>query len=235
MAKKMPSLAIAVFSLAMLSSNSNAGWLDIVKGIAGGIFGVPVQQNLQQQPAQSAQPPPSNATAAKASSPPVQPTEEEVLAAIDSLTAVCGKISSQGLPCGIGTGRGKTVSTAQEIASDRAIKDLAKSIQTSVEVNGNDIRNAVDDGENVIDEQVYSSATKFTVNTQVKGSQTYMSYTYKKDNIIQTTIVKVLNPALFEKALNATAKGEPLGRQLLQESIKGATESIRDWYKKNKR
>jgi uncharacterized protein YqgV (UPF0045/DUF77 family) len=237
MAKKMPFFAVAAFCVAIFPFNAYAGWLDIIKGIASGVIGIPLQSNLQQTAQPAPMPAPSAASTVKSSAsatPNAQPTEAEILAALDSLNAVCGKISSQGLPCGVGIGKAGSVSAAQKIASNRAIQELGKSIQTSMEINANDIMETIAEGEEVITKEAFSEAAKAITDTQVKGSQTYMSYSYKRGNAYEFMIVKVLNPALFEKSMAASAKGESIGKQLLEESIKGAADNIREWYKKRK-
>jgi len=226
MAKKMPSLAVAIFSMAMLSSNANAGWLDIIKGIASGVIGTQQSQNLQQSA-----PAANNAPAVpKATAQAVQPTEEDVLAAINQLIMVCG----QGLPCGVGQGRGVTISAAMRTADSRAITALAKSLGTSVEMTAGDELTTGSGGDSetgAIDEstEAYAESVKLAVNQSVKGSQTYASYSRKDGKVFEFTIVKVLNPALFEKAMEAKAYNDPNANQIIKESIR----SVIDLAKKN--
>jgi hypothetical protein len=236
--KTMKSLLAAAVIAIMLPSYANAGWLDIIKGIVGGVLGTAVQQqHVQQQPQQAQQPAPAKQTPASAANPaPVAnaaPTEAEIAAALDSLTAACGRLSKAGLPCGIGIGDDESLPNALKMANTRSIAALGESIKASVTSNTLDIINKVKSAGVKVNESQFVQATSVAVESEVTGSQVYLSYTYKEDGEYKVMQLRVLNSAIFGNALEASSKGKSLEKQLIDKSLEGVTNKIGDWYKKN--
>jgi predicted lipid-binding transport protein (Tim44 family) len=240
----MPFLAVVIISMMAFTSNANAGWLDIIKGIVGGVFGTaatpPVlPQNAQQQQAQQAQPAaPAKQSAAPAASPapapaPAQsaaPSEADIAAALDSLNAVCKKVSSK-IPCAVGIGRGGTAGSALEDANEKSIVAIARSMNAFVKSNSKEIYKKIDDDDDFEESTSKERVTELTVEQEVKGSQTYLTYTrqVKKGNkmIYEVVEVRVLNANIFEKALAESSQGKPLGQQIIDESINGFVSQIK--------
>jgi hypothetical protein len=234
MAKKMPFFAVVIYSAMMFPSHASAGWLDIIKGLVAGV----VAPSMAQQPAQAQQPvqvhiataPASAANAPQASGEASAPTEEQAKAALDSLTAVCKKVSSS-IPCGIGIGRGGSLGSALEDANDKSITAIARSMSSFVNSNSKEIYKKIDDDDNFEESTNKTRVTELTVEQEVKGSQTYLTYTHqvKKGNklIYEIIEVRVLNPDLFEKALTVSSQGKPIGQQLIDESINGFVSKIK--------
>ncbi|MDR2732260.1 MAG: hypothetical protein LBB36_03480 [Fibromonadaceae bacterium] len=233
-----PTVAAALIAVITLTSTANAGWLDVIKTV----IGLPASQPTaavasNAQPA--AAPPAASSPSApvKSATPAAPPTEEQILAAFDTLTAKCAEISKAGLPCGVAIGRGTTLANAQKVASTRSIAALGESMKAAVQANSEDILSQVEEDGSIAEKSIFNQAANVAVNAEVNGSQIFFTYSYitaepkKTYNVMQ---LRVLNPALFEKALNSNAAGESLGKQLLEESLKGATDKIKNWYKNRK-
>jgi hypothetical protein len=233
--------AAIVCSVMLFPSNALAwGWLEVVKGIAMGIIG---QINTSQtKPVAVAQAKAEKTAKTEKPNIPSEPlSPDAVLAALDQLSTQCQNISAQGFPCAIGTGRAKRPEDARRMASSRSIMELGKSMNSFVEGNAQDILKVAND-EELTTEGGYEEAMKLSVNAQVNGSQTYLTYTYvdeidgKKEYVV--TMLRVFNPALFEKALGEAAEGKPLSQQILDETKKGILSKFRDAFKskgKNKK
>jgi hypothetical protein len=228
-------LAVAICSVMMLPSNALAwGWLEIVKGIAGGIIG---QINTSQTKEVVVTQAKADKTA-KAAAPSEPLSPDAVLAALDQLSTQCQNISAQGFPCAIGTGRAKRPEDARRMASSRAIMELGKSMNAFVEGNAEDILKVAAD-EDLTTEGGYEETMKLSVSAQVNGSQTYLTYTYvdevggKKEYVV--TMLRVFNPALFESAIGDIAEGKPISQQILDETKKGILSKFRDFFKSKKK
>nr|AGS53581.1 hypothetical protein [uncultured bacterium contig00070] len=231
----MKNILLAAAIAIMLPSNALAwGWLEIVKGIAGGIIG---QINTSQTKEVVVTQAKADKTA-KAAAPSEPLSPDAVLAALDQLSTQCQNISAQGFPCAIGTGRAKRPEDARKMASSRSIMELGKSMNSFVEGNAQDILKVAND-EDLTTEGGYEEAMKLSVNAQVNGSQTYLTYTYvdeidgKKEYVV--TMLRVFNPALFETAIGEAAEGKPLSQQILDETKKGILSKFRDAFKSKKK
>lgn len=240
MARKTPVFAVIICSMMIFPSNASAGWLDIVKGIVGGVLGASPQQIIQQvpQPAQAQQPAPAapapapsanQKPAAQASANAVI-TDAEIAAALDSLTAVCKKVSSK-IPCGVGVGRGGSIGNALEDANEKSIVALARSMSAFTNSNSKEIYKKIDDDDDFEESTNKTRVTELTVEQEVKGSQTYLTYTHqvKKGNklIYEVMEVRVINVDIFEKALAESAQGKSIGQQLVDESVSGFVSKIK--------
>jgi hypothetical protein len=235
MAKKTPILAVVICSMMMFPSNASAwSWIDIVTGIAKGVIG---QINTSQTKSVVVTQAKADKTA-KTATPNEPLSPDAVLAALDQLSTQCQNVSAQGFPCAIGTGRAKRPEDARRMASSRSIMELGKSMNAFVEGNAQDILKVAND-EDLTTEGGYEEAMKLSVNAQVNGSQTYLTYTYvdeidgKKEYVV--TMLRVFNPALFEKALGDIAAEKPLSQQILDETKKGILNKFREAFKSKKK
>jgi len=226
---KKPTFAPAILTLSLLAfpANANAFWLDIAKGLASGLIGgvIKVIKNDITTPV------------AKSSPKPNTPTDEEILESVDKVETMCGKFAEQGLPCAIGYGYSK-LTNGKGKAKDNAIADarkkFASSIETIVSQNRKEIYGQsenIDENENRKQSEgmaIADTTTLRVANVAVRGSQEYFTiWRYDGETYYATTVV-VLNNALFEKALDKGANGEPLSKQIIGEGL----QIIRDIAKK---
>ena len=215
-------LAIAVCLTMIFPSTATAGWLDIIKGIIGGVIGG-VQSSSLQKPSPSPSPSPSSASAL-APAPSGPPTQEEIIAAIDQLAAVCQSLSAQGFPCAIAEGRGQTHGNALKVASTRSIQEMAKSMGTFVDGFSEDILKQTEKDGMPMDENTFTETMSSVVKKEVSNSQIYLTYTYAEEiegkKIYVIKQVRVLNAALFGKALEEASQGKSISQQILDETRK---------------
>jgi hypothetical protein len=113
---------------------------------------------------------------------------------------------------------------------------MAKSMNSFVEGSANDIFAQIQEDGMVVDRNEFDEKMTLTVKSEVAGSQTYLTYTYTEEKGGKTVYVvyelRILNPALFEKALGHVAQGNPLSRQILDEAKKGVADKIKSLLKK---
>jgi len=224
MAKKMPFLAAIICSIMMLTSTANAGWLDIIKGIANAFIGGDQKTSLQQS---APNPPPSSAPAPTvAPVPSAPPTQKDTLAALDQLSTVCKNLSSQGFPCAIGEDRGITRGSAAEGATTKAIYAMGQSMSAYVKGNSEAVRNKIVEDGIPMEQETFNSKMAIEVDNVVNGSQIYMTYTYteqrerngKPITVYVVTEVRILNAALFENALDDISKGKPVSKSIFEKT-----------------
>jgi hypothetical protein len=228
---KKSTLAPAILTLSMMlsPSNANAFWLDIVKSLASGIFGT-VKEQTKTSVQKSTAVPASNASSG------TPPTQDEIIAALDKLTTECQNLSAKGFPCAIAEGRGTTRGNALKVANTRSIQEMAKSMNSFVEGSANDIFAQIQEDGMVTDRNEFDEKMTLTVRSEVAGSQTYLTYTYTEEKGGKTVYVvyelRILNAALFEKALGDAAQGKPLSQQVLDEARRGVADKIKSLLKK---
>jgi hypothetical protein len=220
----------------MFPANANAFWLDIVKSLAAGIVGVAKEQTQTKTSVQKSAAPTSNTASNPVAEPSVPPTQDEIIAALDRLTTECQNLSAKGLPCAVAEGRGTTRGNALKIANTRSIQEMAKSMNAFVEGSSDDIFKQIEEDGVPIDRNEFDEKMTLTVKSEVAGSQTYLTYTYTEEKGGKTIYIvnelRILNAALFEKALGDVAQGKPISQQILDETKKGIANKIKSLLKK---
>jgi len=230
-------LAIFVFSMMIFQTNANAFWLDIIKAAAKGL--VSIVADAPKAAASKAQAA-ANTTPASAPSnaPAIEPTEQELMAAFDSLGRHCREFSKQGLPCGMHTAR-STISpgNALEIANTRADGELAKAVGQFVKNNATDVLQQMEDDDgNFAESMEFKRTLEVTANQELKGAQTYITYSRATKNdkgkdVYQVWVVRVLDASIFERALAESSQGRSIG-QFIGEVAKGFASKIKGSVKK---
>jgi len=241
MKKSILTPAILICSMMILPVNANAVvWLDIVKEfVAGGIKTIVMPKKVTNPVAAESKPATKPASEAPKSG--MEPTPENIYEALNKLNNVCMEIGKH-VPCSIGEGRGLSTGMARDKALAKARIEMANTMGTYVE------SNAKVDAQSDMDEAgVFKETENFLTNGKLKteqfvsGAQQYMSYTYideagtelnKGRSVYVTTVVMVMNPELFSKALEDVSKDKPLSEQIIKESKKGIVSILRTAIKK---
>jgi len=230
MKKSMLAPAILIFSMLLFPANANAQfWLDIIKGLATGVAGGIAKEQAKTSAQKSAAP-------SQAATPAAPPTQDEIIAALDKLTTECQNLSKKGFPCAIAEGRGTTRGNALKVANSRSIAEMAKSMNSFVEGSSNDIFQQIQEDGVPIDRNDFDEKMTLTVRSEVAGSQSYLTHTYTEEKNGKTIYVvnelRILNAALFEKALDDAANGKPISQQILDETKKGIANKIKSLLRK---
>jgi len=224
MKKPIFTSAILIISMMIFPANANAFWLDIVKSLAGAVVGGAINDQAKTPVQKSAAP-------SQAATPAAPPTQDEIIAALDKLTTECQNLSKKGFPCAIAEGRGTTRGNALKVANTRSIAEMAKSMNAFVEGSGNDIFKQIQEDGVPIDKNDFDEKMTLTVKSEVAGSQSYLTYTYIEEKNGKTIYVvnelRILNAALFEKALDDAANGKPISQQILDEAKKGIANKVK--------
>ncbi len=113
---------------------------------------------------------------------------------------------------------------------------MAKSMSTFVEGSSEDILKQTETDGVLTDENTFTETMNSVVKKEVSGSQIYLTYTHveeaggKKVYVIKQ--VRVLNAALFEKALEEAAQGKSISRQILDETKRHLADKVKESMKK---
>jgi len=231
MKKSILAPAIITCSLLLYPANANAAfWLDIIQAAAKGISFI-VKDTPKGIPANKAQASPPTATTGNAA-PAVEPTEQELVAAFDSLARHCKEFSRQGLPCGMHTAK-STISpgNALEIANTRADGELAKSVKQVVKSKTEDIlKQAEDDEGNSSESTEYRRVLEIVTEQEISGAQTYITYSFMSKNdkgksVYNVWVVRVLDVNIFDRALAESSQGKSIG-QFVGEFVKSVASKV---------
>jgi len=234
-AKSLPIAAI-IFSMMIFTSNANAFWLDIVKAAAKGLISI-VADNSKDIGSKAQAPkqvtaPATNKTAT------VEPTEQELMAAFDSLARHCKEFSRQGLPCGMHTAKSAlSPGNALEIANARADGELSRSVKQFVNTTVNDtLLQTEDSNGDPVESTEYKRGLEIVSNQELKGAQTYIQYSRvtkndKGKDVYQVWVVRVLDVHIFERALTESSQGKSIG-QFVGEMAKSVASKVKDSIKK---
>ncbi|MDR2584500.1 MAG: hypothetical protein LBC75_13560 [Fibromonadaceae bacterium] len=240
MKKSMLTPAILICSMMMFPVNANAFWLDIVKEfIAGGIKTIVMPKKITSALAVTETKPAK--PAAEAPKTNADPAPEDIFEALNKLNNICMEISKS-VPCSIGEGRGLSTGMARDKALAKARIEMANSIGTYVDNNTKvDAQSDMDDAGVFKETENFLTSGKLKTEQFVSGAHQYMSYTYideagtelnKGRAVYVTTIVMVMNPEIFGKALEDVSKNKPLSDQIIRESRKGMVAILRTAIKK---
>jgi len=237
MKKSVLAPAILIISMMMFPANASAAfWLDIVKEfVSGGIKTIVMPKKIT-NPLTAAESKP--ATEAPKSS---EPTPQDIYDALNKLNNVCQDIGKH-VPCSIGEGRGLSTGMARDKALAKARIEMASNMGTYVK-NNTKVDAQSDMDEAGVFKETENFLTKGELKTEqlVSGAQQYMSYTYideagtelnKGKSVYVTTVVMVMNPEIFSKALGEVSKDKPLSEQIISESKKGIVAILRTAIKK---
>jgi len=237
MKKPMLMPVILIFSMLLFPSNASAFWLDIVKEfVAGGIKTIVMPKKVTNPLAAAESKPATEAPKSSA-----EPTSQDIYDALNKLNNVCTEIGKY-VPCSIGEGRGLSTGMARDKALAKARIEMANNMGTYVK---NNIK--VDAQSDMDEAGVFKETENFLTNGELKteqlvsGAQQYMIYTYideagtelnKGRSVYVTTVVMVMNPEIFSKALGELSKDKPLSEQIIRESKKGIVSILRTTIKK---
>jgi hypothetical protein len=217
-------------------SNASAFWLDVVKTLASGFVGAVKEQSQTKTSVQKSAAPASGNASSTTSEPSTPPTQDEIIAALDRLTTECQNLSAKGFPCAIAEGRGTTRGNALKVANTRAIQEMAKSMKSFVDGSSNDIFAQIQEDGAPVDRNEFDEKMTLTVKSEVAGSQTYFTYTYTEvingKTVYIVNELRILNAALFEKALGDVAQGKPVSQQILDEARKGVADKVKNMLKR---
>lgn len=232
--------AILICSMMMLPVNANALWFDIVKEfVTGGIKMITMPKSVTN-------PAPAPTPAAKTPTPEApkataDPTPQDIFEALGRLESVCRQLANN-IPCSMGIGKAQDQGMALNKARANARIELASTMGTYVKSNVK--KDGSSDEVDGIFKEVLNYMEKGELNTEqfVVGSQQYMSYTYideaateiqpNKRSVYVTTVVMVMNPELFGKAIEEVSKDKPLSQQIINESKKGIVAVLKTAIKK---
>jgi len=234
MKKSMLSPAIIVISMMIFPANANANllWLDIIRAAAKGLVTIvadnPKATTSKAQPTANA---PSNTQA-------VEPTEQQLMAAFDSLARHCKDFSKKGLPCGMHTAK-STLSpgNALEIANTRADGELSRAVKQFVNTTVKDTLMQTEDSDgNSFESNEYTRALEVTANNELSGAQTYITFSRvtkndKGKDVYNVWVVRVLDVNIFERALAESSQGRAIG-QFIGEMAKGFASKVKSSMKK---
>ena len=238
MKKSVLAPAILIISMMMFPANANAFWLDVIKEfVAGGIKTIVMPKRIT-NPLAAAESQPAPAAENKKSS---EPTPQDIYDALNKLNSVCQDIGKH-VPCSIGEGRGLSTGMARDKALAKARIEMANNMGTYVK-NNTKVDAQSDMDEAGVFKETENFLTKGELKTEqlVSGAQQYMSYTYideagtelnKGKSVYVTTVVMVMNPEIFSKALGEVSKDKPLSEQIISESKKGIVAILRTAIKK---
>jgi hypothetical protein len=239
MKKSMLTPAILVISMMIFPSNANANifWLDIVRAAAKGLINI-VKDASKSSPGIKTQASNQASAPAPNTAPAVEPTEQELMAAFDSLGRHCREFSKQGLPCGMHTAK-STLSpgNALEIANTRADGELAKAMEQFVKLNAEDIlKQSEDDDGNSSESTEFKRTLEVTASQELRGAQTYITYSRvtkndKGKDVYQVWVVRVLDAGIFERALGESSQGKSIGK-VIGEFVTGFASKIKGSAKK---
>ena len=231
------SFAIFIFSTMLFPANANANllWLDIVRAAAKGIINV-VSDASKKTPDFKMQV--SNQPSAQANAPTVEPTEQQLMAAFDSLARHCKDFSRQGLPCGMHTAK-STLSpgNALEIANTRADGELSRAVKQFIDTKVKDeLKQTEDDDGNSSESMEYKRTLEITANNELSGAQTYITYSRvtkndKGKDVYNVWVVRVLDVNIFDRALAESSQGRTIG-QFIGEMAKGFASKVKNSMKK---
>ncbi|MDR2554692.1 MAG: hypothetical protein LBC64_04615 [Fibromonadaceae bacterium] len=236
MKKSMLTPAIIVISMMIFPTNANAQfWLDIVRAAAKGIVNV-VSDASKKTPDFKMQV--SNQPTAQANATAVEPTEQQLMAAFDSLARHCKEFSRQGLPCGMHTAK-STLSpgNALEIANTRADGELSRAVKQFIDTKVKDeLKQTEDDEGNSSESMEYKRTLEVTANNELSGAQTYITYSRVTKNdkgkeVYNVWVVRVLDVNIFERALAESSQGRTIG-QFIGEMAKGFASKVKNSMKK---
>jgi len=237
MAKKMPIFAIVVCFMMMLPSPANAFWLDIIKVVAKGVINI--VQDATNSSSTNKIKTSSKQVSDPAVAPATEPTEQELLAAFDSLSRYCKKFSEQGFPCGMHSGKSTlSISNAMEIANTRADGELAKAVKQFVNTKATDVlAQFEDDDGNFSESTEFKRTLEVAASQEISGAQTYLTHSRtiknaKGKDVYEVVVVRVLDANLFEKALTESAQNKPLSQSIIAETAKGFASKVKALLKK---
>jgi len=218
----------------LLPSSADAFWLDIIKLVAKGVINI--IQDPNGSPANKIQtstkqiPEPATAT---------EPTEQELLAAFDSLSRYCKKFSEQGFPCGMHSGKSTlSISNAMEIANTRADGELAKAVKQFVNTKATDVLAQFEDNDGNFSESTeFKRTLEVAASQEISGAQTYLTHSRiiknaKGKDVYEVVVVRVLDAKLFEKALTESAQDKPLNQSIIMETAKSFASKVKALLKK---
>jgi len=218
MKKSILTPAIIICTMILSPANANAAfWLDIIQAATKGISFI-VKETPKGSTANKAQASSPSATTGN-SAPAIEPTEQELVAAFDSLGRHCREFSKQGLPCGMHTAK-STLSpgNALEIANTRADGELAKSVRQIVKSKTEDIlKQAEDDEGNSSESTEYRRVLEAVTEQEISGAQTYITYSFvtkndKGKSVYNVWVVRVLDVNIFDRALWESSQGKSIGQ-----------------------
>jgi hypothetical protein len=220
--KRLP-IAVFIFSIMLFPLNANAFWLDIVKSLASVVTG-----GIKEQTKATVQ---KNAAPVSVPSPSVDlASPENVNAALDSLVAVCRRISEK-VPCAVGRGTGTNPGSALEAAHDKAIIAMGKSLGAYVSSNAEIIEKTLETDDDYKSSEEKITVSKISVEQEVKNTQVYLTYTHKikkgSKELDEVFLVLVMDKALFERALAEASQGKPVSQQIIGESVKSVASFIK--------
>jgi len=227
--------AAVICFMMLLPVPANAFWLDIIKAVAKGVIYI-VQDAANSSSANKIQTS-SNQVSATAT----EPTEQEFLAAFDSLSRYCKKFSEQGFPCGMHSGKSTlSISNAMEIANTRADGELAKAVKQFVNTKATDVlAQFEDDDGNFSESTEFKRTLEVAASQEISGAQTYLTHSRtiknaKGKDVYEVVVVRVLDANLFEKALTESAQtqNKPLNQSIIAETAKGFASKVKVLLKK---
>ena len=238
MKKSMLAPVILIISMMMFPANASAAfWLDIVKEfVAGGIKTIVMPKKIT-NPLAAAESKPAPETPKSSA----EPTPQDIYDALNKLNNACQDIGKH-VPCSIGEGRGLSTGMARDKALAKARIEMANNMGTYVK-NNTKVDAQSDMDEAGVFKETENFLTKGELKTEqlVSGAQQYMIYTYideagtelnKGKSVYVTTVVMVMNPEIFSKALWEASKNKSLSEQIIRESRKGVVAILRTAIKK---
>jgi len=238
MKKTVLTPAILIISMMILPANASVFWLDIVKEfVAGGIKTIVMPKKIT-NPLTATESKPTATEALKSSA---DPTPQDIYDALSKLNNVCQEIGKH-VPCSIGEGRGLSTGMARDKALAKARIEMANNMGTYVKNNVNvDAQSDMDEAGVFKETENFLTKGELKTEQLVSGAQQYMSYTYideagtelnKGKSVYVTTVVMVMNPEIFSKALGEVSKNNSLSEQIIRESRKGMVSIFRTAIKK---
>jgi len=111
-------------------------------------------------------------------------------------------------------------------------------MKSSVTGNMKDFLKIIEVNGMITDSSAIVGSIESNINAMVNNSQVFLSYTTQKpskdcaEDVYEIMTVRVIDVGLFEEAIVQSSKGEKIGKEIIEKSLKGLANVTMDYLKK---